>query len=188
MAAAVVALGSARAADPVLPPDDEAGPRYRLHTLVEGGSAVAIGSRLGALPQAGAYRDLPGAWQAGVQARFALGPARVAYDYLPMASVSLRKLWLGDEDVAPIRNSEYFGVSLGAYFSYDFQGGRGGPRPMGSILLGKYWMPFESSPWGLDLSLDLTTLKLPFFTSGHLPGHSEQIIVACAANLFYAFR
>lgn len=178
----------ARAAEPEPYPEEGQDHKDRMYTLLEAGSGLAIGSKLGALPQLGAFRDLHGSWQAGVQARFATGPAQHAYDYLPLAGVSLRKLWFGDEDTVPIRNSEYFGVALGAYFAYDFDGERLGMRPMGSISLGKYWMPFESHPLGLDLNLDLTTLKLPFLGSGHLSGQSEQVIVTFAVNLFYAFR
>lgn len=169
-------------------PEEAANRSERMYSLLEAGSGFAIASKLGALPQFGFFRDLPGAWQAGAQARFATGPAQAGYDYLPLAGVSLRKLWFGDEDTVPIRNSEYFGISLGAYFAYDFDGTRLGPRPMGSISLGKYWMPFESRPLGLDLNLDLTTLKLPFLSSGHLSGQSEQVIATFAVNLFYAFR
>jgi Cft2 family RNA processing exonuclease len=60
-------------------------------------------------------------------------------------------------------------------------------QPMGSVSLGKYWMPFDSRPLGLDVSIELMTLKLPFFNSGHLAGSSDQVIVTCGANLFYAF-
>lgn len=176
-----------RAADPESLPEDGENRPDRMYTLVEAGSALAIGSRLGSLPQLGAYKDLPGAWQAGAQARFAIGSARIGYDYLPLASVSLRKLWVGDEESVPIRNAEYFGIALGAYPAYDFDGARAGMRPLGALTLGKYWMPFESHPLGLDLNLDLTTLKLPLFPSGHLSGHAEQVIVSCALNLFYAF-
>jgi hypothetical protein len=182
------ACGPVRGAEPGLPPEEGESRGDRTYALIEAGSAFAIGSKLGGLPAIGGFRDLPGSWQAGAQARFAVGPASTGYDYLPLASVSVRKLWLGDEDVPPIRNSEYFGVSLGAYFAYDFDGSRDGPRPMGAISLGKYWMPIDSRPLGLDLNLDLTTLKLPFFTSGHLTSHSEQVIVTCGVNLFYAFH
>jgi hypothetical protein len=156
--------------------------------LLEAGTGYAIASKLGLLPQGGYFRDLPGAWQAGARARVVPNGAESAYDFLPMVDVGLRKLWLGDEDAAAIRNSEYFGASLGAYFAYDFKGDRDGLRPMGSLTLGKYWMPIDARPWGLDLNLDLTTLKLPFLTSGHLTGHSEQVVVTVALNFFYALR
>jgi hypothetical protein len=176
----------ARGEEPELPPEEGAARPNHRFTLAEAGYAFAIGSKLGSLPQIGCFRDLPGSWQAGVQARLAPGGASTAYDYLPLANLSLRKLWLGDEGSDPIRNSEYFGIALGVFFGYDFGGERDGMRPMGSISLGKYWMPFESRPLGLDLSLDLTTLKLPFSNSGHLAGSSDQVIVSCGANLFYA--
>jgi hypothetical protein len=178
--------GRAHAEEPDFPPEDGAARPERRFTLAEAGYAFAIGSKLGSLPQIGCFRDLPDSWQAGIQARIAPGGASTAYDYLPLANLSLRKLWLGDDGSDPIRNSEYFGVSLGVFFGYDFGGKRDGMRPMGSISLGKYWMPFESRPLGLDLSLDLTTLKLPFSNSGHLAGSSDQVIVTCGANLFYA--
>jgi len=176
------------AAEPEQLPEEGQTHKERMFTLLEAGSGFAIGSKLGSLPQLGVFRDLPGAWQAGAQARFAIGPARTAYDYRPLASISLRKLWLGDEDTVPIRNSEYFGIALGVYYAYDFDGERLGARPLGSISLGKYWMPFESHPLGLDLNLDMTSLKLPFLASGHMSGQSEQVIVTFAVNLFYAFR
>lgn len=188
-AAFLLALASvpARAAEPGLPPEEGETRGDRQFTLIEAGSQFGIAADLGALPHLACFRDLPHAWQAGVQARMAPALARTAYDYLPLMSVSLRKLWLGDEEIAPIRNSEYFGVGLGAYFAYDFQGGRGGPRPFGTLSLGKYWMPFEGRPLGIDLDLDLTTLKLPLAPSGHLSGRSEQVFITCGLNLFYAF-
>jgi hypothetical protein len=154
--------------------------------LFEAGYGFAIGSKLGSLPQIGCFRDLPDSWQAGLQALIAPHGAKTGYDYLPVAALAVRKLWMGDEDTDPIRNSEYFGIALGAYFGYDFGGERDAMRPMGSVSLGKFWMPFDSRPFGLDLSLNLMTLKLPFFNSGHLAGSSDQVIVTCGVNLFYA--
>lgn len=180
------APGRARAEEPELPPEEGASGAHRHFTLAEAGYALAIGSKLGSLPKLACFRDLPDSWQAGIQARLAPGGARTAYDYLPLADLSLRKLWLGDEGSDPIRNSEYFGIALGVFFGYDFAGKRDSMRPMGSVTVGKYWMPFESRPLGLDLSLDLTTLKLPFSNSGRLRGSSDQVIVSCGANLFYA--
>jgi hypothetical protein len=176
----------ARAEEPDLPPEEGEARHAHLFTLAEAGYAFAIGSKLGSLPQIGCFRDLPDSWQAGIQARIVPQGAGTGYDYLPLANLTVRKLWLGDEASDPIRNSEYFGLSLGAYFGYDFGGKRDGMRPMGSVSLGKFWMPFASQPVGLDLSLDLTTLKLPFFASGHLAGSSDQVIVTCGASLFYA--
>jgi hypothetical protein len=178
--------GGVRAAEPEQLPEEGQIHKERMFTLLEAGSGFAIGSKLGSLPQLGIFRDLPGAWQAGAQARFAIGPAVTAYDYRPLASLSLRKLWFGDEDTVPIRNSEYFGIGLGIYYAYDFDGTRLGARPMGSIDLGKYWMPFESHPLGLDLNIDLTSLKLPFLASGHMAGQSEQVVVTFGVSLFYA--
>ncbi len=161
--------------------------KARKETLAEAGAAVAVGSRMGSLPRIAFYRDLPKAWQWGAEAKMALRSAEAAYDYLPLLGVSLRKLWLGDGDTASIRNSEFIGFTLGTYFAYDFQGDRDGPRPMAAVSIGKYWMPFENRPLGLDLTLDLMTLKLPFLTSGHLSGQSDQVVVTFGLNLFYAF-
>jgi hypothetical protein len=178
--------GRAQPEDSGLPSEEDETRHEHLFTLAEAGYALAIGSKLGALPQIECFRDLPGSWQAGIQARIAPQGAGTGYDYLPLTTLAVRKLWLGDEASEPIRNSEYFGLALGAYFGYDFGGKRDGLRPMGSVSLGKFWMPFAARPIGLDLSLDLTTLKLPFFASGHLAGSSDQVIVTCGANLFYA--
>jgi hypothetical protein len=179
--------GQGRAEESGLLPDDAQTRAQRRFTLAEAGYAFAIGSKLGSLPQIGCFRDLPGSWQAGMQARMAPHGASTGYDYLPVAAVVVRKLWLGDEATDPIRNSEYFGMAMGGYFGYDFGGERNGMQPMGSVSLGKYWMPFDSRPLGLDVSIELMTLKLPFFNSGHLAGSSDQVIVTCGANLFYAF-
>lgn len=178
--------GNARAEEPGLLPDEAERRPTRLFTLVEAGYALAIGSKLGSLPQIGCFRDLPGNWQAGFQARIAPHGAGTGYDYRPFATVGVRKLWLGEEGADPIRNSEYFGIALGGYYGYDFGGQRIGLTPMGSVSLGKFWMPFDSRPFGLNLSLDLNSLKIPFFASGHLAGSSDQVIVTCGGSLFYA--
>ena len=162
--------------------DGESPAKTKLSTMIEFGAALAVGSDLGLVPQLGCYRDLPGAWQLGLQARVNPQDAQTGYDYLPQAALNLRKLWLGDEDSAPIRNSEYFGIAFGGYFAYDFEGSRAGLKPYGTLSLGKYWMPFDTQPFGLDLALDLTR-----FISGHLPGRSELVFITIGANFFYVF-
>ncbi len=163
-----------------MPALDDAPAKTKLETMVEGGVALPIGSDLGFIPQLGCYRDLPGAWQLGLQARIRPQDAVTSYDFLPQAGLNLRKLWLGDEDAEPIRNSEYFGLTIGGYFAYDFEGVKAGMKPYGTLTLGKYWMPFDTQPFGLDLALDMTR-----FLGGHLPGRSELVIITIGANFFY---
>ena len=156
-------------------------PPAKLSTLIEGGSSLDIGSSLGALPQIGAFRDLSETWQLGLQARMSPGGASSAYAFLPQISLGMRMLWLGDEDAQPVRNSEYFGMAGGGYFAYNFDGEEAGLRPFGTLSLGKYWMPFDNQPLGLDLNLELTR-----YFSGHLPGHSELVYITFGIQLFYA--
>src|SRR5882757_7225980 len=91
-------------------------PHIKLTTIVEAGAAIAIGSDLCLQPELGCVRDLPASWQLGRQARLDPGDAKIPYDYRPQVNLAARKLWLGDEDNEPIRNSEYFGVSLGGFY------------------------------------------------------------------------
>jgi hypothetical protein len=177
----IVCLASRAAAADYSPPLEEGGEiKPRLSTMIEGGAAFSIGSDLGLLPQLGCYRDLPHSWQAGLQARVHPRDAKAGYDYLPQIGLNVRKLWLGDEDGEPIRNSEYFGLALGGFFAYDFEGARAGLKPFGTLSLGKYWMPFDNQPFGLDLNLDLTR-----YISGHLPGRSELVFITLGVNFFY---
>ncbi|HKP98281.1 MAG TPA: hypothetical protein VJ385_21295 [Fibrobacteria bacterium] len=161
-------------------PDGSEAPPIRLSTIVEAGAAVAVGSDLGTQPQLGCFRDLPGSWQLGLQVRLDPADAIAGYDFLPQVNLGLRKLWLGDEDTEPIRNSEYFGLSLGGFFAYNFDGKEAGLKPFGTLSLGKYWMPFDNRPFGLDLNLELTR-----YLSGHLPGRSETTYVTLGLHLFY---
>ncbi|MEO7426784.1 MAG: hypothetical protein ABI036_16480 [Fibrobacteria bacterium] len=155
-------------------------PPVELSTIIAAGASVAIGSDLGTQPQLGCFRDLPGAWQVGLQVRFALAEAERGYDYRPITDISFRKLWLSDEDTHPIRNSEYVGLSVGGYFAYDFGGNQIGLKPFGTVDLGKYWMPFDNSPLGLDLNLELTR-----YLTGHLPNRSETAYVTLGLHVFY---
>lgn len=161
--------------------DDNAQVKYPMSTLLSAGGVFAIGSDLGLLPHLACFRDLPHSWQVGLDARIATHDAKVAYDYRPLIGLNVRKLWIGEEDVSPIRNSEYFGVTLGGYFAYDFEGTESGLNPFGTLSMGKYWMPFDTQPYGLDLNLELTR-----FISGHLPGRSELVFITLGASLFYA--
>ncbi len=173
-----LAAAPARAANDL--PDGSEPPRIKPATLLVGGASVAVGSDLGTQPQLGCFRDLPASWQLGLQVRFAPAGAKRGYDYLPLTDVSVRKLWLGDEDTQPIRNSEYFGLSLGGYFAYDFGGLEAGLKPFGTLDLGKYWMPFDNRPLGLDLNLELTR-----YLSGHLPNRSETTYITIGLHMFY---
>lgn len=155
-------------------------PPARLTTLVEGGSTLAIASTLGPQPQVGVFRDLSQNLQAGLQVRMVTGGGSSGYDFLPQVDVSLRTLWLGDEFAEPVRNSEYFGLSAGMFFAYDFDGEKAGPRPYGTLSLGKYWMPFDKQPLGLDLNLELTR-----YFSGLLPGRTELVYATVGIHVFY---
>ena len=155
-------------------------PPVRLSTLAEGGSTLAIASTLGAQPQVGIFRDLSRNLQAGFQVRTVTGGGSTGYDFLPQMDVSLRTLWLGDEFAEPVRNSEYFGLSAGMFFAYDFDGKKSGPRPYGTLSLGKYWMPFDNQPLGLDLNLELTR-----YFSGLLPGRTELVYAKVGLHVFY---
>jgi hypothetical protein len=155
-------------------------PPVKLSTLVEGGSTIAIASTLGAQPQIGAFRDLSQNLQVGLQIRTVTGGGSTGYDFLPQVDVSLRTLWLGDEFAEPVRNSEYFGLSAGMFFAYDFDGKKAGPRPYGTLSLGKYWMPFDNQPLGLDLNLELTR-----YFSGLLPERTELVYATVGIHVFY---
>ncbi|MDB5106670.1 MAG: hypothetical protein JWP91_4359 [Fibrobacteres bacterium] len=168
------------ASDKGLAPDGTERPPAKLSTMLEAGTTIAIGSDLGAQPQLGAFRDLTETWQMGIQARVAPGIAHSGYDFLPQVNLATRMLWLGDEDKEPIRNSEYFGLSAGGFFAYNFGGGKAGLKPFGTLSLGKYWMPFDNQPMGLDLNLELTR-----YFSGHLPGRSELVYITTGIHLFY---
>jgi hypothetical protein len=180
LAALVWLCAAAAHAEGDLAADGTEKPPPKLSTLIEGGSSIAIASDLGALPQIGVFRDLSETWQVGLQARMSPGGATSGYDFLPQMSLGVRMLWLGDEDVQPVRNSEYFGIAGGGFFAYNFDGEEAGMRPYGTLSLGKYWMPFDNQPLGLDLNLELTR-----YFSGHLPGRSELVYITCGVQLFY---
>jgi hypothetical protein len=165
---------------PDLNPDGTEARKPALSSVFEIGTAASIGSDLGFQPQLTGFRDLPKAWQAGLQARIASKGAVRGYDYLPQMGLSLRKLWLGDGDSASVRNAEYFGMSLGGFFAYNFDGEEAGLKPFGSVSIGKYWMPLSGSPLGLDLNLELTR-----YLSGHLPYRSQTTYVNLGLHLLY---
>lgn len=177
---ALLCAGAFAAEDPGLAADGTERPPARLSTLVEGGSTIAIASSLGAQPQLGVFRDLNRNLQAGLQVRMVTGGGSGGYDFLPQVDVSLRTLWLGDEFAEPVRNSEYFGLSAGMFFAYGFDGEKAGPRPYGTFSLGKYWMPFDTQPLGLDLNLELTR-----YFSGLLPGRTELVYATVGLHVFY---
>lgn len=170
----------AGAADDGLAADGTEKVPAKASTIIEAGSSIAIASDLGAQPQLGAFRDLSETWQAGLQIKVKPGGGASGYDFLPQANLGIRMLWLGDEDGIPMRNSEYFGLSIGGFFAYDFKGEQAGLRPFGTLSLGKYWMPFENQPLGLDLNLELSR-----YFYGHLPGRSELVYITTGIYLFY---
>ncbi|MEO6094605.1 MAG: hypothetical protein ABIW76_02650 [Fibrobacteria bacterium] len=176
----LLSAGTWGAADDGLAADGTEKVPVKASTILEAGSAIAIASDLGAQPQFGVFRDLSETWQAGLQVKVLPGGGTAGYDFLPQANLSLRMLWLGDEDGIPMRNSEYFGLSGGGFFAYDFKGERAGLRPYGTLSLGKYWMPFENQPMGLDLNLELSR-----YFYGHLPGRSELVYITMGIHLFY---
>ena len=194
-AALLFAFSVAAQADDYSPSLDEAQPANVRPTLVSGGGLIGIGSDLGVLPRLAAYLTFPHAWQLGMHGRIAPQLAQEPYDYLPLLGLEVRKVWMKDEDIDPIHNSEYFGVTLGNYFAYDFDGEKLGPRPFLGFAMGKYWMPLDHQPFGLDLDLGLTWLipDITFFSGdevwmlgGHLPGRSEQTFITLGASIFYA--
>lgn len=148
--------------------------------ILELGSEYSIGGNLGWQPQLGGYLDLPSSWQSGLHARIVTMDASGWYDIFPQVSFELRKLWLGDEGADPIRNSEYFEMSVGGFLAYGFNGEKVGVRPLGALALGKYWMPFDNQPFGMDISLELSRCF-----SGHLPGHSDLVFITTGLALFY---
>jgi hypothetical protein len=177
---AALAYSGAPASDDGLAADGTEMPPVKLSTVAEAGSAIPIGSDLGAQPQIGIFRDITDAWQLGFQARVTPGGAKAGYDFLPQMNLVARFLWLGDEGVSQIRNSEYFGFAAGGFFAYNFDGEKAGLKPVASFSLGKYWMPFENQPLGLDLNLELSR-----YFSGHLPGRSELVYITTGIHLFY---
>jgi hypothetical protein len=164
------------------PADGSDAPKSAGKGILEAGTAMPIGSDFGFQPQFGGYLDFARSWQAGLQLRFSPSHASEAYDHLPQASVHIRKVWYGDGegDVAAIRNSEYFGLAVGGFFGYGFDGEKSGLNPFGNLALGKYWMPFDELPYGLDLSIELTR-----YVTGHLPGRTVQVFIATGINVFY---
>jgi hypothetical protein len=172
--------GTATAAAPILNVDGTPIPPPRRALVLELGAAYSIGSDLGVQPELASYLDLPNTWQAGLRARSILAKSDSGYDYLPQVSLEIRKLWLEDEGTDPVRNSEYFSMSVGGYFAYDFNGKKTWLKPLGSLALGKYWMPFDNQPYGLDLSMELSRL---FF--GHLQGRSQLVYITIGLQLFY---
>lgn len=172
--------GASAAEEQGLAADGTERPPVKLSTLVEGGSTIAIASTLGAQPQIGVFRDLSQNLQIGLQIRTVTGGGSTGYDFLPQVDVSMRTLWLGDEFAEPVRNSEYFGLSTGMFFAYGFDGEKSGPRPYGTLSLGKYWMPFDNQPLGLDLNLELTR-----YFSGLLPGRTELVYATVGVHAFY---
>ena len=66
------------------------------------------------------------------------------------------------------------------FFAYDFNGEKAGPKPYGTLSLGKYWMPFDNQPLGLDLNLELTR-----YFSGLLPGRTELVYATVGIHVFY---
>lgn len=148
--------------------------------ILEAGTAIPIGSDFGFQPQLGGYFDFARTWQAGLQLRISPSHISEPYDALPQFSAHIRKVWHGDGDVAAIRNSEYFGLAAGGFFGYGFDGEKSGLNPFANLALGKYWMPFDGIPYGLDLSIEMTR----YFT-GHLPGRTVQVFIATGINVFY---
>jgi hypothetical protein len=176
----LAAWTGAAASDDGLAADGTEKAPIKASTFIELGSTIAIASDLGAQPQLGVFRDLSDTWQVGLQSKIVPGGGESTYDFLPQANLSVRMLWLGDDDGIPMRNSEYFGLSGGGFFAYNFKGEQSGLKPYGTLSLGKYWMPFENQPLGLDLNLELTR-----YFYGHLPGRSELVYISTGIHLFY---
>jgi hypothetical protein len=173
-------LETASASEPTLNLDGTPQTAPRRALVLELGAAYSIGSDLGVQPELASYLDLPKTWQAGFRARSVLAKSDSGYDYLPQVSLEVRKLWLEDEGTDPVRNSEYFSMAVGGYFAYDFNGKKTWLKPLGTLALGKYWMPFDNQPYGLDLSMELSRL---FF--GHLQGRSQLVYITIGLKTFY---
>lgn len=148
--------------------------------LLEGGVDYSIGSGIGWQPELAGYYDLPGYWQTGFHTRMVFTNAKANYDLLPQVNLEFRKMWVGEEGASPLVNSEYISFSVGSFFGYTFDGYQSWFNPIGSIAMGKYWMPIEKQPFGLDLSLELSRL----FT-GHLQGFSQLTYVTTCIRVFY---
>ena len=170
---------SPRAEEPIPGLPDESS--HRQASILSGGLEAPIAGGVGTQGEISAYRGLPADFQLGLRLRVDFGGAEHGYDYLPQTLLQARKLWVGDQDTSSVRNSEYFGVSLGGYFGYDFQGKRLGFLPMGAFSLGKYWMPFDNAPFGLDFSLELSRYFL-----GHLSSNTHVNFLGAGFNLFYS--
>ncbi len=162
---------------------DTSEPVTRKSRLLHVGTVWSVNSDLGWQPQLGVLFDLPLSMQLGAHVRIIPNQASETYEFLPQTVLEFRKLWLSDEGIDPFRNSEYFSVTFGGFFAYDFSGKRLGLRPLGSFCIGKYWVPFENKPWGFDFSLELTRLF-----SGHLPHRPELEFINLGVNLFFAFH
>lgn len=180
IAVTVFFLFPIRADEPDINLDGTPAVAARKSVVLELSGNYSIGNGMGWQPQLGGYLDLVQFWQAGIHARLATMDAKDVYDYLPEISLNLRKLWLGDEGPDPIRNSEYFCMSLGGVMAYEFSGERIGPRPLAAIAFGKYWMPFDNQPFGLDISLELARLL-----SGHIRDHTNLMFLTTGVALFY---
>lgn len=170
----------AAAQDDLLPFSPES--RRRRALIAAAGAEFPISGSQGVQPQLAGYLDLPFSLQAGLKARFTLEGAASDYDYIPQVALHLRRLWLSDQDSSTVGNSEYGAVIVGGYPAYDFVGERSGARPFLSLAIGKYWMPFENAPYGLDFSLEITR-----FIDGHPPGNSRVSFLTCGLNLFRPF-
>ena len=148
--------------------------------IVAGGLEFPISGSQGVQPQLSGYLDIPRNMQLGIKARVDLREARTGYDYIPQVGLHLRQLWLSDQDSSSVENSEYLSLVVGGYMAYDFQGLQSGLKPFGAVALGKYWIPFDNAPYGLDFCLEITR-----YFDGHPPSKPRNHFLSAGVNLFY---
>lgn len=148
--------------------------------MVAGGLEFPISGSQGVQPQLSGYLDIPRNLQIGFKTRVDPREARTGYDYIPQLGIHLRQLWLSDQDSSSLESSEYVSLVVGGYMAYDFDGKQAGLKPFGAIALGKYWMPFDNAPYGLDFCLEITR-----YFDGHPPNKPRNHFLSTGVNLFY---
>lgn len=177
--AAVPAAAAEGDPESYLDPSPES--RRKRVALVGGGLEFPVVGSQGDQPHLACYLDLPRALQLGLKARFDPGMAEEDYDYLPQVGLHIRQLWLNDQDSSTVRNSEYITLVIGTYFAYDFLGEPSGAKPFLAFALGKYWMPFNNRPFGLDFCLEITR-----YFDGHPPHKPRNHFLTVGVSLFRA--
>ena len=141
---------------------------------------VAGGTNLNRTPHLGAFLEFQRSWQAGLEIRSWAAHADSRYDYWPEVDFHLRRLWLSDEDVESLRNSEYVDVGAGVFPAYNLNGDQVGALPQARIGVGKYWIPVVGWRGGLDVNIAFAH----YFWS-RPPGSNHVQLLTLAAAFFY---